>query len=219
VGATISANAAEPDELGRRNRRHIAPEAALVHGLFGRRAAGLGPAAFYPDRFGAFIALNGWYDNPNVAAAINNDIFRTPAISEDYPMSIILGGTSPLAPEATAQEVYWIYRSNFPVVYAGDNDYFMHRHDLGKDGNRVNARAKPVYVLCGEYDAASQDKVHGGPAVAAKVPGAVYLEAKGLGHFAPSDDPAAFEEMILPVLDEIKERVGQAARIAAPTGA
>jgi pimeloyl-ACP methyl ester carboxylesterase len=165
-------------------------------------------AAFHPERFAAFISLNGWYDNPHVSAAINNDIFRTPAISEDYPMSIILGGTSPVAPEASAQEVYWIYRSNFPGVYAGDNDYFMHEHDLGKYGHRIDARAKPVYVVCGEYDAAASDQVHGGPAVAANVPGSVYIEAKGLGHFAPSDDPIAFGEMILPVLDKIKERVG-----------
>lgn len=167
-------------------------------------------AAFHPRRFGAFIALNGWYDNPHPSELINNDIFRTPAVSEDYPMSIILGGTSPVAPEATAQEVYWIYRSNFPGVYAGDNDYFMHQHDLRKDGHRIDARAKPVYVIAGEYDAAAHDEMHGGPAVAAHVPGTVYLEAKGLGHFAPSDDPIAFGEMILPVLDEIRRRVGAA---------
>jgi pimeloyl-ACP methyl ester carboxylesterase len=163
-------------------------------------------AAFHGDRFGAFISLNGWYDNPQPSKVINNDTFRTPAISEDFPMSIILGGTAPQAPEASAQEVYWIYRSNFPGVYAGDNDYFMHEHDLKQYGDRIDAQAKPVYVVCGEYDSAAHDADHGGPAVARNVPGAVYIEAKGLGHFAPSDDPVGFSAMIVPVLDAILEK-------------
>jgi pimeloyl-ACP methyl ester carboxylesterase len=167
-------------------------------------------AAFHGSRFGAFISLNGWYDNPQPSEVINNDVFRTPSVSEDYPMSIILGGTSPEAPEEHAQEVYWVYRSNFPGVYAGDNDYFMHEHDLKEYGHRIDARAKPVYVIAGQYDAASRDKVHGGPAVAANVPGAIFIEAKGLGHFAPSDDPQGFSEMIVPVLDEVIERAAGA---------
>jgi pimeloyl-ACP methyl ester carboxylesterase len=166
-------------------------------------------AASHADRFGAFIALNGWYANPVVGKAIDNDVFRTPSVSEDYPMSIILGGTSPHAPEAAAQEVYWIYRSNYPGIYAGDNDYFMHEHDLRENGNRIDAKAKPVFLVSGEYDASAHDPVHGAPAVAAHVPGAVYIEAKGLGHFAPSDDPISFGEMIMPVLDEVARRVGR----------
>jgi pimeloyl-ACP methyl ester carboxylesterase len=172
-------------------------------------------AAFHGDRFGAFISLNGWYDNPRPAAAVNNDLFRTPSISEDYPMSIILGGTAPTAPEATAQEVYWIYRSNFPGVYAGDNDYFMLQHDLKEDGHRINALAKPVYVIAGEYDSSARDAVHGAPAIAAAIPGVQVRVARGLGHFAPSDDPVAFGEMLLPVLDEILARTRRDACTAA----
>jgi pimeloyl-ACP methyl ester carboxylesterase len=166
-------------------------------------------AAYHKERFGAFISLNGWYDNPLPAAAINNDMFRTPSISEDYPMSIILGGTAPLAPEARAQEVYWIYRSNFPGVYAGDNDYFMHGHDLKVCGHMIDAAAKPLVVIEGEYDSAAHDAVHGGPAIAANVPGSEVIVADGLGHFAPSDDPIGFSKMLVPVMDRIIARVNK----------
>jgi pimeloyl-ACP methyl ester carboxylesterase len=164
-------------------------------------------AAYHKDRFGAFISLNGWYDSPVPAEAINNEIFRTPSISEDYPMSIILGGTAPIAPEACAQEVYWVYRSNFPGVYAGDNDYFLHEHDLKQCGDLIDAHAKPLVVIAGQYDPAAHDTVHGAPAIARNVPGAEFIVAEGLGHFAPSDDPAGFADMLLPVLDRVLARV------------
>jgi pimeloyl-ACP methyl ester carboxylesterase len=166
-------------------------------------------AAFHKDRFGAFISLNGWYDSPLPPQAINNEIFRTPSISEDYPMSIILGGTTQVAPEALSHEVYWIYRSNFPGVYAGDNDYFMHGHDLKECGHLIDARTKPVVVIAGEYDSAARDTVHGGPAIERNVPGAEFIVASGLGHFAPSDDPEGFAAMLLPVLDRVLARHGQ----------
>jgi pimeloyl-ACP methyl ester carboxylesterase len=164
-------------------------------------------AAQRKERFGAFISLNGWYDNPIPSDAINNDIFRTPSISEDYPMSIILGGTTPVAPEALVQEVYWIYRSNFPGVYAGDNDYFMHEHDLKKNGHLIDANAKPLVVIEGQYDGAAYDDVHGGPAIERNIPGAEVIVAEGLGHFAPSDDPIGFSEALIPVLDRVLARV------------
>lgn len=169
-------------------------------------------AAHHADRFAAFISLNGWYDNPVPTAAINNDIFRTPSVSEDYPMSIILGGCAPVAPEAMAQEVYWIYRSNFPGVYAGDNDYFMSGHDLKENGHLIDAKTKPLIVVEGEYDPAAHDEVHGGPAIARNIEGVEVIVAQGLGHFAPSDDPIGFIETIVPILDRVLSRVAEPVR-------
>lgn len=164
-------------------------------------------AAEHGERFGGFVALNGWYDPPPMFSRMDNDLFRTPAVSEDLPMSQILGATAPTAPEAHAQEVYWIYRSNYPGVYAGDNDYFC-SHDLKAHGHRIDAARTPLYLVSGEYDSSAHDLEHGAPAVAAKIPGAIYREAKGMGHFSPTDDPTAFSAMILPVLDEILVRLG-----------
>ena len=113
------------------------------------------------------------------------------------------GATGPYAPEANAQETYWIYRSNFPGIYAGDNDYFMSGHDLRVNGHLIDGTHGTVYVVNGSYDAAVSFDEHGGAAVARKIPGVVYREMPGLSHFAPSDDPLRFREEIIPILRRI----------------
>jgi pimeloyl-ACP methyl ester carboxylesterase len=169
-------------------------------------------AAEHPDRFAAFVALNGWYDSPTLPAGFSNDHFRTPTVPDSYAPALNLGGTAPIAPEPNAHETYWIYRSNFPGIYAGDNDYFAYGHDLHENGHKIDAHAKPVYVVTGEFDPATADQEHGGPAVERLVPGARHITLPGLGHFAPCDDPVGFGDAIVPILDEIIERVSDPLR-------
>ncbi len=159
-------------------------------------------AAHHPDSFRGFVSVNGWYEIVS-RGAYDNDINRNPRTSTDYFASRMLAATSPMAPEAAAQEVYWIYRSNFPGIYAGDNDYFMNLHDLREDGHLIDPANTPVYVVAGEYDASMLFPDNGGEAVARHVPGVVFRELSALGHFAPSDDPVRFCEAIIPILDEI----------------
>ena len=108
-----------------------------------------------------------------------------------------------MANEANRQETYWIYRSNFPGVYAGDNDYFAHGHDLRRDGHLIDTKKAPVYVLNGEYDTSVHFDASGGAAIARNIPGVIYREMPGLSHFAPSDDPLGFREELIPVLKQI----------------
>jgi pimeloyl-ACP methyl ester carboxylesterase len=167
-------------------------------------------AAHHADAFRGFVAVNGWYEIVS-RGGYNNDLHRHPLCTPDYFSSRILAATAPGAPEAAAQEVYWVYRSNFPGVYAGDNDYFMELHDLREDGHLIDVSKGPVWVVAGEYDASTLFPAHGGKAVAEHIPGVVYRELPGLGHFAPADDPVAFCEAIIPILDEI---VAQAAEVS-----
>jgi pimeloyl-ACP methyl ester carboxylesterase len=164
-------------------------------------------AAHYRDKFRAFIALNGWYEIVS-RGRYDNDIHRQPTTSTDYFASLILAATAPTAPQAHCQEVYWVYRSNFPGVYAGDNDYFMNQHDLRVDGHFIDAKATPVYAVTGEYDGSTQFPEHAGQAVARHIPGVIYRELPQLGHFAPADDPVRFCDSMLPILDEILARCG-----------
>lgn len=172
-------------------------------------------AAERPDRFAAFISLNGWYDLPEHAASFDNEAFRTPSISPEFFPAANFGATSPAAPEEYAHEVYWIYRSNFAGIYAGDNDYFMTGHDLKINGHKIDAHAKPVYIITGEYDPSTHDAIHGAPAVVENIPGVVHLVAAGMGHFAPSDDPIAFSEYIVPVLDDALAKTARPEIVAA----
>jgi len=162
-------------------------------------------AAHHADRFRGFASINGWYEIVS-RGGYDNDIHRHPLTSTDYFASRILAATAPGAPEASAQEVYWVYRSNFPGVYAGDNDYFMNLHDLREDGHLIDTAATPVFVVAGEYDASMLFPKNGGRAVAENIPGVEFRELPGLGHFAPSDDPVRFCDAIIPILDEIVAR-------------
>jgi pimeloyl-ACP methyl ester carboxylesterase len=163
-------------------------------------------AAHKSDDFRAFIALNGWYEMRS-RGHYDHEILRHPRTSTDYLASRILSAASPLAPEALVQEVYWVYRSNYPTIYPGDNDYFSVLHDMREDGHLIDTAKTPVYALAGTFDPAAHAEEHGSPAIAKNVPGVVYRELPGLGHFAPADDPVRFCETIIPILDEIVSKL------------
>ncbi|WP_084484147.1 alpha/beta fold hydrolase [Nocardia anaemiae] len=170
-------------------------------------------AAYRGERFGAFFALNGTLDNaldgdPYIAGF--NDLCRDNRVSTELYATGNFGATSPLAPEPYRRELYWIYRSNFPGVYAGDNDYFLTGHNLTRGDVVIDTDRNPVYVLAGEYDPVATDAEHGGSAVAKRFPGVVYQELENLGHFAPTDDPLGFRA-VLPALTEGIGRLGAAA--------
>ncbi|MGN7201389.1 alpha/beta fold hydrolase [Arthrobacter sp. SAFR-044] len=168
-------------------------------------------AADYGDRFGAYFALNGTLDNPLKGDAIIatwNDRCRDNRFSNEQVSTGMYFATSPNAPEPYRREVYWGYRSNFPGVYAGDNDYFMDGHDLTVNGEGLAALTSPLYVLGGEYDPAALDPEHGAPAVGKLFPNVDFRELKNLSHFAPTDDPLTFREAMLPILDEALTRTG-----------
>ncbi len=165
-------------------------------------------AAHHAEHYRAFVALNGWYEIRS-RGQYNNDIHRKPTTSTDFFASRILAATAPEAPEASAQEVYWVYRSNFPGVYAGDNDYFMNQHDLREDGHLIDTSKTPVMVVTGEFDGSQLYPDNGGAAVARHIPGVEHIVLPGLGHFAPSDDPVRFCEAIIPILDRLVKQSEQ----------
>ncbi|KAL4861805.1 Alpha/Beta hydrolase protein [Aspergillus spectabilis] len=163
-------------------------------------------AADHGDRFGAFISLNGWYSPPPMAN-FSNDMFRTPSISPHLFSANMIGACGPLAPEANVHEVQWIYGSNYSGIYAGDNDYFATGHDLARNGHKIDG-SKPVFLLTGEYDAATHSEEYGAPAIARKIPAVTYIVLDTLSHFAMSDDPIGFRDALLPIVDRIIEQAG-----------
>ena len=160
-------------------------------------------AAFQPEHFRALVSLNGWARPTPAMRHFDNAPFRDPAISPELYTGRVQATTSPLAPEERRHETAFIYRSNAPGIYAGDNDYFMAAHDLAQDGWRIDTLRTPLFALAGEYDRSSLSPEHGAPAIPQFVRGAQYRPLPGLGHFAPSDDPESFCEAITPILDEV----------------
>lgn len=167
-------------------------------------------ATYHPERFAAIVALNGTLDNPVAGdASIDqfNDLCRDNRVSTELYGTTSLDSTSPLGPEPFRRELYWLYRSNFPGIYAGDNDYFLHDHDLLANDRVLDASKVILYALAGEFDALAVDPKHGSPAVARHFPGVEYRALPQLGHFAPVDDPLRLRVALLPILDEVMDRV------------
>jgi len=169
--------------------------------------------AHHPDSIRGAIGVNGHHDMAHFEGLFDNDQFRDPRLPNEYYGALNFGVTSPVAPESFRRELYWIYRSNFPGVYAGDNDYFMFEHDLRKDGHLIDTARTPLLMLTGEYDGGARTPEHGAAKVAEAIPGATSEIMEGLGHFAPSDDPVRFRRYLNPALDEIVRRAA-----AAPVG-
>ena len=160
-------------------------------------------AAFRPEYFRAFVALNGWSSPSPWMLSASNDIYRDPAISPQYYIGRVLSSTTVVAPLDRRHETAFIYASNAHGMYAGDNDHFVNAHDLTKDGWRIDTSVTPLFAVAGEDDVSTLDPEHGSAAIPTHVAGAQYRLLPGLGHFAPSEDPERFCELITPVLDEV----------------
>ncbi|MFF2317929.1 alpha/beta fold hydrolase [Arthrobacter sp. NPDC058097] len=157
--------------------------------------------AHYPEHFRGAVSINGWY-HPDAMAGFSNEPFHHPQISSEYWAGLMYEATSPLAAEQLRRESAWIYASNGPAVYKGDNEYYAHGHDLRVDGHLINTANTPLYAVAGEFDPAAHAP-GGSPEIAKNIPGAKYQELKGLSHFAMSDDPVRFHAAIKPILADV----------------
>ncbi|KAG9511801.1 hypothetical protein KCV07_g9908, partial [Aureobasidium melanogenum] len=62
-------------------------------------------AAEHGFRFGAFFSLHGWYDASDVLKTFDDNLFRTPSISDTLVSANMLGTSGPLTPESGVHEV------------------------------------------------------------------------------------------------------------------
>ncbi|KKP07850.1 hypothetical protein THAR02_00058 [Trichoderma harzianum] len=115
----------------------------------------------------------------------------------------VCGLISPTAPAIYRQLTWWIYSSQATGIFPGDLKFYFNGWD-GRDRARlIDTKKCPMYMLTGEYDysctaAASR-------ATAEKIPGAVFEEMKGLGHFPMTEQPAVFLPYFLRALDFIQQ--------------
>ncbi|MGK6310263.1 alpha/beta fold hydrolase [Variovorax sp. DT-64] len=158
--------------------------------------------ADYPDKIRGAVGINGMYHMDSFNG-FDNDMFRDPRVPTELYATMIFGATSLFAPEPFRRELYWIYKANFPGVYAADNEYFMHEHDLRKNGHLIDTTRTPLTILNGEYDLSQRAPDAGGQMIADMIPGVKYHTMIGQSHFAPADDPIGFRQWLLPALDEV----------------
>ena len=171
---------------------HLAPDLALYH----------------PDEFRAVIGINAGLATPSQSGderRVSGDelmnSFYHPRIGNEWKASMMFGSMSPASPEPYCRETYWVYSQGAPPVLKGDVYYYAKDHDLTGLASQIDTSKVGVYLLTAEYDVLSSEA--GTPELARQIPGAKYHLLPGMGHFAPSEDPVKFKQLLMPVLEEI----------------
>ncbi len=174
---------------------------------------GLQEPVYMGSSIGGHLALDLALHRPGLFQAVigleaaiksdpgNIDRLDHPQASNAFKSDLMMGITSPTAPEAFRREVGWCYSQGAPRVFRGDLHYWGTDHDLGERASEIDTSRTRVFLLTGEYDAATPPAMSA--EVAAQIPGATYRTMRGLGHFPMSEDPERFFGYIEPVLAEI----------------
>ena len=169
-------------------------------------------AAEHSDEFRAVIGVNsGMSDRPPSpdridpsaeAPGIQPPLYFHPRVANDWKSAAMMGLMTPDSPEAFQRETAWLYASEAPPVYYGDVRSYRSEFRLSEDAARAIDTSKVgVYMLTGEYDPFALDGA--ADRLADLIPGVSHAKILSAGHFAPSDNPAAFKKALDPVLQAI----------------
>ncbi|MGH1487946.1 MAG: alpha/beta fold hydrolase [Acidimicrobiales bacterium] len=158
-------------------------------------------AARHADRFSHVISLEG-------ALHIGGDPERLtgfwhPQVSNETKARMMQALTSPTSPDAYRKETIQTYASGWPPVFIGDLFYYLVDYDLRDTAAEIDTDTVGVHILSGEYDTSGTPAL--GRAAHETIAGSTFSEMKGMGHFPMSENPDAFFEYLIPVLDRIVE--------------
>jgi pimeloyl-ACP methyl ester carboxylesterase len=155
-----------------------------------------------PDEFRAVIGIGaGIY----IGGAMDQlKWWIHPRINNNFRSILALHGSGPTSPELNKREITWVMNRSGTPVMKGDLYYYSCQHDLRGKTQQIDTSRIPVYLLTGEYDPSTSPE--DSKQLADQIKGAKFIEMKGLGHFAVSENPAVFKKYLMPVLDEIAAR-------------
>jgi pimeloyl-ACP methyl ester carboxylesterase len=115
----------------------------------------------------------------------------------------VCGMISPTAPSIYYRLIWWIYSSQGVKMFPGDLQFYFKGWDGRDRMHLIDTKACPTYMLTGEYDYSCTPEAS--RATAKKIPGAVFTEMEGLGHFPMSEDPKAFIPYLLKGIEHIQK--------------
>jgi pimeloyl-ACP methyl ester carboxylesterase len=153
----------------------------------------------HPEKFRALIGLESaaftepyydlsWLNRPDVHGGM-------------VCAGVVSGLVAPTAPDEGRWETLWHYMQSGPGVFKGDLYFYMIDGDIRGKVGEIDITRCPMFFLTGEYDYSCTPE--GTLAVAERI-GAPAAIMKGLGHFPMSEDPAKFNDYLLPVLEKIR---------------
>jgi len=159
-------------------------------------------ARHHRDVFAAVISLEGALRIDTAWSSL--EMLWHPQVSNEYKARLMNGLMSPTSPEAFRKETSHVYAAGWPPAFRGDLWYYVVDYDLREEAARIDTGATPVHILTGEYDGSGTLEL--GEAAHRAIPGSTWTPMPGVGHFPMSENPDAFIEHLLPVLEQVRER-------------
>ena len=112
---------------------------------------------------------------------------------------------SPTSPKSRKDYATWIYSQGAPSAYDGDLAFYSDDFDARHHTGSLNTQKTPLWLLTGDYDysATPADTLK----VANEIPGAIFTELKGFGHFPMVENPEGLMPYLITPLSELKKRI------------
>ena len=126
-----------------------------------------------------------------------------PQVGSQYKARLMEGLMSPTSPIAYRKETAFVYASGWPPAFLGDLHYYIDEFDLREHAHEIDTNRVGVHILSGEYD--HSGRVELGREAHESIKGSTFTEMKGVGHFPMSENPDAFIEYVLPILEQIRD--------------
>ncbi|HEX3573414.1 MAG TPA: alpha/beta hydrolase [Rhodopila sp.] len=110
--------------------------------------------------------------------------------------------SAPQSPAEYQEAITWHYGQGGPAVFYGDIAFYSGDWDARSRVGLIDTNRCRLFMLTGEYDYSCTVELSA--ATAAKIPGAVFREMKGIGHFPFAENPKLFALYLLPVLEQLR---------------
>jgi len=153
----------------------------------------------HADEFRAVISLEGALEIPGELAH-NSELWH-PQVNNEYKARLMDALMSPTSPKRYRKETSFVYASGWPPVFLGDLYYYLEDFDLRGVAGEIDTNKVGVHILSGEYDCSGTVEL--GREAHEAIAGSTFEEMKGVGHFPMSEDPQAFKQYLLPILEKI----------------
>ncbi|MEO6014517.1 MAG: alpha/beta hydrolase [Devosia sp.] len=113
--------------------------------------------------------------------------------------SYVRGLMSPTSPQTDRRRASWIYSQGAPGIYPGDLSFYSDEFDGAIIAPKIDTAATPVALLSGTYDYSATPA--DGRKLNALIPGSLFVEMDGLGHFPMVEHPDHFRGYFVQALD------------------
>ena len=153
----------------------------------------------HAEVFRAVISIEGALEVPGEMNH-NSELWH-PKVNNEYKARLMDALMSPSSPKCYRKETSFVYAAGWPPVFLGDLYYYLDEFDLRDQAHEIDTNRLGVHILSGEYDCSGTSEL--GQAAQQAIKGSTWVEMKGVGHFPMSENPAAFREYLIPILDKI----------------